>query len=164
VEKPLVAFPEFTGRRVTAVILSTIIPGTGQTYLGDKAKGAAITLLTFGSVLTAVLSQNNLVARNERIQSLEYEYNKTASYDKADRIYRQMLEARDDAESDYKRRNLFTGISIGLWVVNMVDVILFTADSGEKEFTQRSEQRDNITVSLSVVNTQPMFSLHVPLR
>ncbi|MEN3038495.1 MAG: DUF5683 domain-containing protein [Candidatus Kryptonium sp.] len=117
-------------RKLTALTYSTFIPGAGQFYLGHKIKGAFFTLTTFGSLITAVVSQNNLVGGNERLENLEIQYQSTMNWERAEQIWQEMLQVKANIDRDYKRRNLFLGITAGLWVVNIIDVLLFTPDKG----------------------------------
>ncbi|HXG39062.1 MAG TPA: DUF5683 domain-containing protein [Bacteroidota bacterium] len=131
---------EWTKRKITAVILSALIPGSGQTYLGHTEKGAALTIGTFGSALIAGLSENNVVGRNERLDELKAQYLIAPNYVTADQVWNQMVETKSILDREARRRDLFLKIAIGLWVANMVDIILFTDDRGEKPFGARATE------------------------
>ncbi len=117
-------------RKITALIYSTFIPGAGQFYLGHKLKGAIFTISAFGSLVTAIVSENNLVGGNERLENLEIQYQSTMNWEKADQIWQEMLQVKSDIDKDYKRRNLFIGITAGIWLANIIDVLFFTPDKG----------------------------------
>ncbi len=117
-------------RKLTALAYSTFIPGAGQFYLGHKIKGTFFTLTTFGSLVVTIVSQNNLVGGNERLENLEIQYISTMNWEKAEQIWQEMLRVKSDIDKDYKRRNLFLGITAGIWVANIIDVLLFTSDKG----------------------------------
>lgn len=131
---------EWTERKITAVILSALIPGSGQTYLGHTEKGAALTIGTFGSALIAGLSENNVVGRNERLDELKAQYLIAPNYVTADQVWNQMVETKSILDREARRRDLFLKIAIGLWVANLVDIILFTDDRGEKPFGARTAE------------------------
>jgi hypothetical protein len=61
----------WTDRKIVGTILSVLIPGSGQTYLGHTEKGAAFTLATLACGLVTGLSENNVIGRNERIIELK---------------------------------------------------------------------------------------------
>ncbi|MEX0735873.1 MAG: hypothetical protein WD182_00415 [Bacteroidota bacterium] len=124
----------WTERKVVSVILSTVIPGSGQTYLGHMEKGAAFTIATIASALMAGLSENNIVGRNERLDELKVQYSAATSYIGTDTVWTKMVSTKDILDKDIKRRDLFVKVAIGLWVANMVDIILFSDDRGEKPF------------------------------
>ncbi len=117
-------------RKLTALTYSTFIPGAGQFYLGHKLKGAIFTLVAFGSLTTTIISHNNLVGANERLENLEIQYQSTLNWEKAEQIWQEMLQVKSDADRDYKRRNLFLKITIGVWIANIIDVLFFTSDKG----------------------------------
>jgi hypothetical protein len=132
-----------SSRRTTALIYSCVMPGAGQTMLGHTYKGLGFTLSAFGSVLTALISHNNFVARNERLDALEYQYSNATNWVSAEVIYGAMREAHTQMVSDRDRRNLFLGIAAVIWTANIVDVLYNTEDEGETLF------------SLSPVNPSP---------
>lgn len=125
---------DWTRRRVVGLIFSTLIPGSGQSYLGHTEKGAAFTLATFGSALIAGLSESNIVGRNERIDELKAQYQFATSFIGADSIWSKMVETKTILDKDAKRRDLFIKVTVALWVANLVDYILFTEDKGDKTF------------------------------
>lgn len=122
--------PFVSKRKLTALIYSTFIPGAGQFYLGHKLKGTAFTLTAFGSLVITIVSQNNLIGGNERLENLEIQYQSTMNWEKAEQIWQEMLQVKSDIDKDYKRRNLFLGITAGIWVANIIDVLFFTSDKG----------------------------------
>lgn len=124
----------WTERKTIGVILSTIIPGSGQTYLGHTEKGAAFTIGTIASALITGLSESNVIGRNERLDELKIQYGLSSSYVGADTIWSKMVSTKSILDKDIRRRDLFLKITAVLWVANLVDVIFFTDDAGEKTF------------------------------
>ncbi len=124
----------WTERKIIGVILSTIIPGSGQTYLGHTEKGAAFTISTIASALITGLSENNVIGRNERLDELKIQYGQSTSYVGADTIWTKMVSTKSILDKDIRRRDLFLKITAVLWVANLVDIIFFTDDAGEKTF------------------------------
>ncbi|MBI3587029.1 MAG: hypothetical protein HY088_07870 [Ignavibacteriales bacterium] len=124
----------WTERKIISVILSTVIPGSGQTYLGHTEKGAAFTISTIASALIAGLSENNVIGRNERLDELKIQYGLSSSYIAADTTWSKMVSTKSILDKDIRRRDLFLKITAVLWIANLVDVIFFTDDSGEKAF------------------------------
>jgi hypothetical protein len=127
-------------RRVVSTVLSALIPGSGQTYLGHTEKGAAFTLGTIACALVTGLSENNVVGRNERINELKAQYQIATNYVGADTIWTKMVITKTLLDDNVKRRNLFLKLTVALWVANMVDVIFFSSDKGEKPFGLRETE------------------------
>lgn len=156
----------FSKRKLTALTYSTFIPGAGQFYLGYKLKGAIFTLSAFGSLVTTIVSHNNLIGGNERLENLEIQYQSTLNWEKAEQIWQEMLQVKSDIDKDYKRRNLFLGITIGVWVANIIDVLFFTSDKGTGDIFgfNRSgieiEMKDNTLAISAKLDLQQIKTLY----
>lgn len=124
----------WTERRIISVILSTVIPGSGQTYLGHAEKGALFTIGTLGCGLIAGLSENNVVGRNERIDELKAQYELATSYIGADSIWTKLVSTKSILDKDARRRDLFVKLTAAFWIANLVDIIFFSNDRGERSF------------------------------
>lgn len=138
---------EFTPRKIRASVLSTIIPGSGQTYLGSELKGMAISLGFYGSFLAAVIAHNNSQGREDRIKVLTQEYKTKGNYADAEKVWQSILGEKVNRDNDYERRSLFSWISLGIWAYNLFDVIFLTDDLGETQFSQSNSQFDINIVS-----------------
>lgn len=121
-------------RKTRAVILSTIIPGSGQSYLGHTTKGTVLTLGFFGSGLVTLLAENNTIGRNERLTELSALYEQSVNWVEAEALWRQMLETRDIQAKDVKRRDLFLKFTAAFWIASVVDAVFFSEDLGEQAF------------------------------
>lgn len=121
-------------RRVVSTVLSVLIPGSGQTYLGHTEKGAAFTLGTIACALMAGLSENNVIGRNERITELRAQYQIATNYIGADSIWSKMVNTKELLDQNVKRRDLFLKLTVVFWVANVVDIVFFSGDKGEKPF------------------------------
>lgn len=139
---------EFTPRKIKASILSTIVPGSGQTYLGHELKGMAISLGFYGTFLAAIIAHNNSQGREDRIKVLTQEYNTKGNYADAEIVWQSIIAEKADRDNDYKRRSLFSWLSVGIWAYSLFDVIFLTDDLGETQFSQINSQFD-----LNIVTT-----------
>ncbi|HAV22113.1 MAG TPA: hypothetical protein DCX46_01170 [Bacteroidetes bacterium] len=136
----------WTERKILSVVLSTVIPGAGQTYLGHAEKGAAFTIGTLASALIAGLSENNIVGRNERLDELKIQYSAASNYVGADTLWSKMVSTKSILDKDVRRRDLFMKIAGLLWVANLVDIVLFTDDRGEKPFGVLETKRTTLAI------------------
>jgi len=143
---------QWTERKIIGVIFSTILPGTGQSYLGHSAKGALFTVGTFGGALVTGISENNVVGRNERLQEFFSQYKVSTSYQEANDLWDQVLATKDLLDKDKRRRDLFLRITVALWVANIVDVVLFTEDQGEKTFGAVESPQTSFGVAANAQN------------
>ncbi|MBM4160776.1 MAG: hypothetical protein FJ217_06735 [Ignavibacteria bacterium] len=124
----------WSDRRIVSVVLSTLIPGSGQTYLGHTEKGAGFTLATLASGLITILSENNIIGRNERLDELKAQYDISTNYIGADTIWAKMVSTKSILDKDVRRRDLFLKLTVAFWVANLVDIVFFTDDKGERTF------------------------------
>ena len=125
----------WSSRKLTGVVLSTIIPGAGQSYLGHSEKGSILTIGFFASGLMTALSENNVIGRNERLDELASSYKISNTWVLSNEVWLQMLETKEIQDRDIKRRDLFLKITIGFWVASVVDVIVFSDDEGVASFS-----------------------------
>ncbi len=124
----------WSSRKLQAVVLSTIIPGSGQSFLGHSTKGTVITLGFFGSGLITLLAENNAIGRNERLSELNALYSQTTNWTEANLYWNQMRETRDILVDDVKRRDLFLKVTAAFWIASVVDIVFFSEDLGEQAF------------------------------
>jgi len=154
---------EMSSRQTTALIYSCILPGSGQTMLGHTYKGVGFTMLTFGSALTAGISHNNFIARNERLDALEFQYANATTWENANLIYSSMEGAHSQLKQDKNRRDLFLIISAVVWVSNIFDILYFTEDEGQSLFSSVESER---VLGIGIVDSihKPLLSLSLPLK
>ena len=98
-----------------AVMLSLILPGTGQYYAGGKKKGVFLTLLNSGLVGGAVYSRLFLyqTARDKYLDD-RLAYDQSTTVEELERTRSAMQKSFDDA--DFKK-NLSDGLSVGAAVI-----------------------------------------------
>ena len=137
---------EFTPRKTKALIFSSLIPGSGQTYLGNELKGMGLSLAFYGTALAAVIAHNNAQGREDRIKVLSQEYKTKGNYKDAERVWQTILGEIDNRDNDYDRRAIFSWLAVGVWVYNIFDVIFLTDDRGESEFSY-----NNHTIDLNLI-------------
>ncbi|NUN07688.1 MAG: hypothetical protein HUU54_00755 [Ignavibacteriaceae bacterium] len=121
-------FFDLNSKYSKALILSVLVPGAGQVYLGNNLKGTGITVAFWGAAVTAMLAQNNFLGREDRIKLLTTEYKNSGTYTLAERYYTDILFEKGNRDNDYKRRNLFNIITAVLYVYNIADILFLTED------------------------------------
>lgn len=126
---------EFTPRKTKALVFSTFIPGSGQTYLGNELKGMGISLAFYGTALAAIIAHNNALGKEDRIQVLTQDYNTKGNYNDAEKVWQTILTEKAGRDNDYNRRAIFTWLAVGVWVYNVFDVVFLTDDQGENAFS-----------------------------
>lgn len=153
-----------SSRRTTALLYSALVPGSGQTFLGDSYKGVGFTLTAFGSLLTSIISHNNFIARNERLDALEFEYANASSWVNAEYTYDNMRSAHQQLQRDKNRRDLFIIITAVIWTLNIADVLYNTEDNGESLFSVNSGQNILLEVAAHDSPHNALITLSLPLK
>lgn len=138
----------WTDRKIVGTILSVLIPGSGQSYLGHTEKGAAFTLATLACGLVTGLSENNIIGRNERIIELKAQYQIATNYIGADSLWGKMVTTKSLLDDNVRRRDLFLKLTAAFWIANIVDIVLFSDDKGEKPFGMLETGRKGTTFAL----------------
>ena len=126
---------DFTTRKTKALVFSTFVPGSGQTYLGSELKGMGISLAFYGTALAAIIAHNNAQGREDRIKVLTQDYNTKGNYNDAEKVWQTIVGEKGNRDNDYDRRSIFSWLAVGVWVYNVFDVIFLTDDQGENEFS-----------------------------
>ncbi|MBW7888733.1 MAG: hypothetical protein H3C35_10320 [Bacteroidetes bacterium] len=152
------------GRKTTAMLYSLVVPGSGQTLLGDPIKGSAFTVVAFGSALTALISHNNFVASNERLDALDYQYRYSTSWESSDAIYKILTDTYHKRSKYQTMRNTFIGISAVIWTLNIADVIFNTDDKGETIFSLIHAEQSSEMIAGNILHQQNRVTLSIPLN
>lgn len=130
---------DFSSKRMrTALIMSVIVPGAGQTYLGHPTKGALLSFFALGSVVGAYVFQNDITSNNERMVDVEGKYLTATNYIDSDAQYRLLLTLRNQSVRYRTKRNIFLGVAAAVWALNVADIIFYTPDKGREEMTMSS--------------------------
>ena len=154
----------FDGRKSTAAIYSLFVPGSGQTMLGSPYKGFGITFLAFGSALTTLISHNNFVASNERLDALEFQYKTSTTWESSNNLYTSMNDAYKKLVLYKKTRNTFVIISAIVWTLNIADVLLNTEDEGEVVFSSISITKSPALLAGGIIDYQQRINVSIRLN
>jgi len=127
---------DFSSKRMrTALIMSVIVPGAGQTYLGHSTKGALLSFLALGSVVGGYVFQSDITSNNERLVDVEGKYLSAGNFIDSDAQYQILLTLRSQSTRYQTKRNIFFGIAAAVWALNIADIIFYTPDNGKEEMT-----------------------------
>jgi hypothetical protein len=120
------------GRRTLAKVLlrSAVIPGWGQVYRGQKAKGA---LFLVGSVVAAggVCWAHEAYRDDvDDFDSAKRAYEQATRLEDLPALYEAVRHASDHADRGHERRTLALAVLGGIYGLNLLDCVVF-APSGE---------------------------------
>ena len=114
----------------TAVLMSVIVPGTGQTFLGYSTKGAALSLLAISGLVGGYVFQSDITSNNQRSVDVQGKYSATGNYTDSDAQYRILVTLRDQSKRYETRRNIFVGIAATAWALSIADILFYSEDLG----------------------------------
>jgi len=126
---------------VDSVLLSALLPGLGQVQDGHYGRGTAFAAAAIISVTGLFATEINYARSAERYNNSkrDYLYYQTAiddgrvvKIDDVNATYAAMEDGWNDAEDDAKWRNVFLGALIGVYALNLVDILLSEPDTGER--------------------------------
>ncbi|MBI2427661.1 MAG: hypothetical protein HYV29_02495 [Ignavibacteriales bacterium] len=121
-------------------------------------------MTSFGSLLTAIISHNNFIARGERLDALEFQYKNATTWEIAELNYDEMKYTHNQLRRDRQRRDLFFIVTAALWTLNIVDVLYNTDDRGESLFSLHSGNEHARTHLSFDSPHKPLLSLSLPLK
>ncbi|SYZ73658.1 exported hypothetical protein [Candidatus Zixiibacteriota bacterium] len=104
---------------------SLLIPGWGQSYSGQKTKGAVFTILAVGAVSSFLIADSKFNDKENSYNDLLDRYNKTVLFSDRQSLYNQLEAARKDAYDAETVRRITIGAVIGVWGINLIDMIFF---------------------------------------
>jgi hypothetical protein len=126
------------GSRLGVVLRSVAFPGWGQIHEGRFLHGAVFSGLTVAALTGLVVADVNYDRSVERLDSAILRYRNAGSADQALVDFRSLPGLYDEADGRYNWRKGFLYAAIGVWALNLVDVLLL-APPEEEPFLSRAD-------------------------
>jgi len=117
--------------RTKAAARSLFIPGWGQRYSGHKGKGALMFLAALGAGTAYLIADNDFDDKNEQYDARLAEYDSLAAYGASTELtnaWNRLASAQDEAYDAENIRRVTIGVAIGIWAINMLDILFFFPD------------------------------------
>ncbi len=114
--------------RFKAAVRSFFIPGWGQTYTGQKNKGALLLLATIGSGAAYLILDNKFDDKFDTFESRRDEYDSLlvhGTQSELDAAWQRLANAQDEAYDAENRRRVAIGAVVASWAINMLDILFF---------------------------------------
>jgi len=106
------------------IIYSAIYPGWGQIRSGEYGRGMIFAGAELASLMGLFISDLQYSRAVEDYESARDAYFAAEYIGDAEYYYDRMREKWDDAENLNTYRNAFLGAAIGIWVINVVDIVI----------------------------------------
>lgn len=144
--------------RLKAAVRSMFIPGWGQHYAEQTAKGRLFHVLAAGSIAAYLVADHNFDLRYEKYERRRDEFDAAvaegAGREELDRRLAALTDAQDEAFDYEDYRRISIGAVIGVWSLSVLDALFFFPNdrsvfSVEGVDIQPSASLDRIGLSLS---------------
>ncbi len=114
--------------RYKAALRSLVIPGWGQYYAGQRKKAFALTVLTVGSALVYLVSDNDFADKNDEYEAVRLQYAAAGTTAERRRLWPALQTSREDAYNAETARQVTLGVLAGCWGLSLLDALLFFPD------------------------------------
>ena len=133
-----------------ALIRSLFVPGWGQGYQEKTVRASIYSVGFFGSLSAAFAytsKYNKAVADYNKIRD---EYEQAFDQGKLERLAGEMESAYDDINSAESMRNIFYGVTAGIWLWNVIDAAFLPPAWHNKTRFSAAPVRDGVILGMSV--------------
>ena len=140
------------------VVLSAVVPGSGQFYDNSKIEGVAFFVGTLSALFLGINANNQKqAAYDEYLNSYNLYLN---SYDEetADKFRIESLSKLEDVNSYTKQKNWFFGITLGLYLFNLIEAYL---SHSFDDFLLFDKEFSNVSVTPFVLLKQQGINLGI---
>ncbi|GEM_PF-510678 len=111
-----------------AAFRSILMPGWGQFYSGRKFEGVMLGLASLSSAGATLIINKYYNDKYDEYRSARTDYNCASSADEAELLYKVYSDKHRDVYNAETLLRTAAGVTIGLWVYNILDSILFFPD------------------------------------
>ena len=112
---------------------SAIVPGWGQYKMGFKIQGPLIFIGELSLLSAGMISQYYYSDIEEQLNNLWSKYYDPINIDQITLLKNQIVDKTDQQDQFKNLRNASFGIAVGLYVYNIVDIVIFKNNSQTKE-------------------------------
>lgn len=123
--------------RFKAFLRSAVIPGWGQFYAGEKARGIFFGLAALGSGLVTLIAEEDFRDKKESYEDLLNEFNEERSIEVRKQMEETINLAREEAYDAETLRNISFGILAAVWTYNLVDAVIFFPNKRYESYAPR---------------------------
>ena len=116
--------------RFKSAARSFFIPGWGQAYTDQKAKGGVFFVLTLGAAASFLIADHDYNDKADTYDEYEDKYNSMTSFLEKAQFYPVLADARKDAYDAETLRRITIGAAIAVWGLNFIDALFFFPEHG----------------------------------
>lgn len=146
--------------KTEGIILSTVFPGLGQMSSGHKFKGVTLFIAEVAASAFLINAHENYRTRVSIYDSnkLELEGMKNnGNHLEASKRYDELKDDFDELDSLNKIRNTALIVAAGVYVVNLVDAVIFNTYRTESRSAlyKETDKKPQVRISTGIINRSP---------
>ena len=109
----------------SALLYSTLLPGSGQYYAGNKTKGITLSVLTLGSAVSGFFVYGNYLDKRDQYLKDKSAYVNNTDLGQMVSLKQAMNKSYSSADDAKQVSQVVWGVSAAIWIYNIVDSYLF---------------------------------------
>jgi hypothetical protein len=122
--------------RGKAIVKSIMIPGMGQRYYEQRSKGTLFMVSQAASLGVLVIGALQVSDKKDTYTLALDEYNQATDLTQENATWVKLDAAYDDLHDAERLHNTFAGIAIGIYALNLVDMLLLGGPSADRDESQ----------------------------
>jgi len=143
------------------VAISAVIPGSGQFYDNSKLEGVAFFVGTLSALLLGINAENQKQSAYGEYQNLYNQYLNANDEETADKFRAESISKLEEVNSYTKQKNWYFGITLGLYLFNLIEAYLFHSSD---DFLEFDKEFSNVSIAPFVLLKQQGINLGIQLN
>jgi hypothetical protein len=111
--------------KYSALLYSTLLPGSGQIYSGRTTTGIILGASTLGCATVSLLFTSDYNDKNDQYMIDKKAYDNNTDLGKMDALYKTTQDSYSEMEDAHQRAQIMWGLTIAVWFYNMADAVFF---------------------------------------
>jgi TM2 domain-containing membrane protein YozV len=127
--------------KYSALLYSTLLPGSGQVYSGRTTQGIILGAAALGAATTTLIFYNDYLDKKDTYSANKNDYDSNTDLGKMESLYNTVQDSYSEMEDANSRFKIMFGVMAAVWIYNMVDAVLFFPDVGGMELTANTKDK-----------------------
>jgi hypothetical protein len=132
------------------VLYSAVLPGSGQIYAGNTVRGVLLGIGALGGLGATLYLNQQYSENNDQYYQDKEAYENNTDRDKMEQLYNAITTSYDQMESSYNSMRIAAGVTVVVWLYNIIDAYLFFPDqSGYRISAVSTNNYQGLAISLN---------------
>lgn len=121
--------------KYSALLYSTLLPGSGQVYSGRTTQGIILGTAALGAAVTTLIFYGDYLDKKDTYSANKNAYDTNTDLGDMESLYATMQNSYSEMEDSNSRAKIMFGVTAAVWIYNMVDAVLFFPDLNGMDLT-----------------------------